>query len=407
MAGGLPVVCVFGAKGLKLLSEQKVPEFETNEFDCRYYDHDEQLQRILSEDRPNVIVTVGKGASSFPNLMRAPFDVRKKWIHFPDVSDPVRMGNATFYCYLHNALGRKKDKIPLVSVFTPAFKTGDKIGRPFRSLMEQQYVNWEWVIVDDSDDNGETFAMLCELADRDTRIRVYRHQHSGFIGATKHEACMLCRGDYLIELDHDDELTDIACGCVAHAFEQYPEAGFVYTDFAECFEGDRGQFRYPDGWGHGYGSYRTEVYKGTNYSVVNAPNINPKTIRHIVASPNHIRAWRKSFYVEVGGHSRDIHVADDYELMVRTFLNTRMVRVPAFCYIQFRNKEGNTHMVRNKEIQRLVRHFSQWYDKQIHERFLELGVDDFLYQEGEPSFWRSGKVGIPDVEPHCTLIARV
>jgi hypothetical protein len=35
---------------------------------------------------------------------------------------------------------------------------------------------------------------------------------------------------------------------------------------------------YPDGWGFGFGSYRTEVYDGRPYRVTNYPAVNAKTI---------------------------------------------------------------------------------------------------------------------------------
>ena len=38
--------------------------------------------------------------------------------------------------------------------------------------------------------------------------------------------------------------------------------------------------------------------------------------------------------------------------------------------------------MRNKEIQRLVRLFAWRYEQQIHERFEELGVDDFIWRDG-------------------------
>jgi len=291
-----------------------------------------------------------------------------------------------------------------VTVFTPAYKTGEKIRRPFESLRAQTYPDWEWVIVDDSDDDGETFDMLRELAAKDHRVRVYKPgEHSGVIGHVKRSACMLGRGKYLVELDHDDELTPNALRWIVEAFESDEEIGFVYTDFAEEFE-DGSPAIYGENWGFGYGSYRKETHGGQEYMVVNAPNINPKTIRHIVAAPNHTRCWRRSTYLEMGGHGDTIHVADDYEIMVRTFLCTRMCRVPHMCYIQYRNFDtGNTHRERNKEIQRLVRYFSQHYDKAIHDRFVELGVDDFVWKDGELSFGRLNAVPNPETEPHCTI----
>jgi glycosyltransferase involved in cell wall biosynthesis len=411
MSGNLPVVCVFGLQNVNLKSGVNVPRFETGDIDCRCYLTDDDFDAIIARDRPQAIASFGD-PTDYPNLMRSPFEIRKMWLNFPNTNDMAKAGAQIFHCFVQNAL-KVRDDFPLVTVFTPAYRTGAKIERPLNSLKAQTYRDWEWVIMDDSDDDGETFEMLSKMAADDFRIRVFReHRHSGVIGRVKRNACMLGRGKYLVELDHDDELADEALDRVQKAFKSDPEIGFVYTDFAELFEDGsavsygegKGEPPYSD-WGHGYGSYREEKHGGVTYKVVNAPNINAKTIRHIVAAPNHIRAWRSDVYRKVGGHKDLVHVADDYELMVRTFLETRMARVPHMCYLQYRNFDsGNTHRARNHEIQRLVRYFSQFYDGQIHERLLELGVEDFIWQEGQPSFVRMSSVKNPPEESHCTII---
>lgn len=396
----LPVVCIFGADKVDLKSAD-APKFETRDMDCRCYPDDGNLDEILARDRPSAIVSVGR-SELFPRLHAASFQFRKIWLHFGSVEEMLQKAHGVFMCFFMGVV-KERNEIPLVSVFTPTYRTGDRIMRPFLSLRAQTYRDWEWVVMDDSDDNGETFKMLSGLAEKDCRIRVYREsRHSGRIGTVKHNACSLARGKFLVELDHDDEMTPNALELVMRAFGAKPEAGFVYTDCAECFE-DGSPVTYPPGWGMGYGSYRDEVVGGVNYKVIVSPNINPKTIRHIVAAPNHIRAWRKELYDRIGGHRDMMHVADDYELMVRTFLETRMCRVPRLCYVQYRNAEGNAHNARMLEIQRLVRFVSMYYDVAIHKRLLELGVDDFVWKDGEVTFWRLLPTPKPAVELHCTI----
>lgn len=399
----LPVICVFGVKEISL-SSRLCPSFETNEMDVRCYLDDKYAFRVIAKDRPSAIVSFGD-VSRFVNLQRLPERLRRMWLHFNDLTNLDEKGEYVFNCFFQNAVF-PQCSADLVSVFTPAFRSGDKIDKPFHSLQSQTHTNWEWIIVDDSDDDGETFKRLSEMAEQDDRIHVYKESRpSGRIGTVKRTACGLARGKILVELDHDDELTPKALQWVVEAFAAHPEAGFVYTDFAECFE-DGNPWTYTPGWGMGYGSYREEVHGGVKFLVVNSPNINAKTIRHIVAAPNHIRAWRKTTYDQIGGHRDLLHVVDDYELLVRTFLATRMVRIPKMCYVQYRNMDGtgNTHQTRNKEIQRLVRHVSLNYENQIHQRFLDLGVDDFVWKDGEPpSFYRLCQVANPQVEPHCTI----
>jgi len=398
----LPVVCVFGVKEISLKSPD-APDFETRDLDCRCYPTDSDIFEVLSHDRPSAVISIGP-IQTFPNLSRMPFMIRKMWVHFENANNVKEIGEKAFYCFLHNAIS-DRDGPPLVSVFTPAFRSGKKIERPLRSLMGQSYTDFEWIIFDDSDDDGETFRMLSEMAKKDFRIKVFKESRpSGNIGYVKKMACGLARGKYLVELDHDDEMTRDALALVVEAFEAHPEAGFVYTDCAECAE-DGAPVTYGPGWGMGYGKYKEEVIGGIKYQVIVGPNINDRTIRHIVAAPNHIRAWRKSFYDSIGGHRDMLHVADDYELMARGFLQTRMVRIPRCLYIQYRNSDGNTSLgVRNREIQRLVRYISMTYDERIHKRLLDLGVEDSVWEPGVPSFYRLQQVPLPKVESHCTII---
>ena len=100
----------------------------------------------------------------------------------------------------------------------------------------------------------------------------------------------------------------------------------------------------------------------------------------------------------------ELHVADDYDMVVRTFLKTRMVRVPKLCYLQYINN-NTAQRLRNEDIQRHVRSIRSHYDRKIHGRLLELGCDDFIWDEkkGESDYTMPN----PKVEPHVTLIANV
>ena len=400
--GKLPVVCIFGRKDIELFTPI-VEEYEEKRLDCRCYPSDSSLEQVLIRDKPDVIVTIGN-RSCYPNLAKAPSEIQRRWLHYDTLPELTQLGISAYDRYLINMLVQgTADGKPLVTVFTAAYRTGDNIQRPFHALRDQTYANWEWVIVDDSDDGGKTFNLLRGIAQQDHRIQVFKPwEHSGVIGRVKNWACRLAKGDILIELDHDDELTDYALDNVVTGFAQFPEAGFVYTDCAEIYP-DRTSHSYRDGWAFGYGSYTDVEYHGRRYKSGSAGNINAKTIRHIVSTPNHIRAWRRSFYESIGGHNKELHVADDYEILVRTFLKTRMVRVPKLCYLQY---IGNTaQQERNRDIHRHVRSIRDHYDRMIHERLLELGCEDFAWDE--KSGCSDHHLPNPTVESHATLIADV
>ena len=103
--------------------------------------------------------------------------------------------------------------------------------------------------------------------------------------------------------------------------------------------------------------------------------------------PNHVRCWEKNFYHKIGGHNIELSVIDDMDLMSRTFLYGRMAKVDKVLYIQhedYANNENdrcNTTGKRFKEIQRINYYLQNKYDKLIHNRILELGFEDPIWDE--------------------------
>jgi len=364
---------------LQLGSKDKIfsnnnPQWEETEFDCSY------VFNYFKVNDYDVILTVGDSCEQFKEIYQLNYEVRKKWIHVQKVDDLT--GTLVMDCYVGNL--QRPNVQPLVSVFTPTYKTGDKLSRPFNSLRKQTYDNWEWVCFDDSPDN-KTFNQINELSKKEHRISLYKsNKNCGNIGEMKYRACALAKGDILVELDHDDELMSNALELIVDAFKKYPEAGFAYTDWAELFDNGIPAL-YGNGFAFGYGSYRKEIHNGYGeLNVCQSLNINPKTVRHLVGLPNHIRAWKRDLYNEIGGYSRNCIVADDYELLLRTFLHTKMIKIPKLGYIQYYQTKGikNTQDYRRREIQRHMNFILRKYDNEIHNRFEELGIEDWVWENG-------------------------
>lgn len=232
----------------------------------------------------------------------------------------------------------------MISVITPTYNTNPNVlARTWASLKKQTYTDWEWVIWDDSYPNKLEFDF------DDPRVMVHNNvDHSGSIGEVKHKAFMAAGGDILVELDHDDELTP---DCLQRIHEtMVGDVGFVYSDWCELLPSGEST-RYPQGWAFGYGS----DYWDGRYQVwaMRAPEINRATMSHIVSVPNHVRAWRADVYRKLGGHNPELMVADDYELLVRTCLKTKMVHIPEMLYVQHIDMRS-AQRERNTIIQEIV-----------------------------------------------------
>jgi glycosyltransferase involved in cell wall biosynthesis len=325
---------------------------------------------------PDAIVTVGGIEEQQVQLMCAPLDIRRRWVHFEEA--PKNLGEIAYNVAMNYILNTPT---PKVSLFTPAYNTPlDRLWRLYNSIKAQTSHEWEWVIVNDSPKNKRLSEELKMISTLDSRVRVFTFNKAsgGIIGDVKYKAASLCRGDLLAEVDHDDELMPKCVEYLIETSEARPESGFFYTDCVELNE-QRESMKYPEGFALGYGSYRKEGDWDVNVCV----GVNPKTIRHIVGVPNHIRAWRKEVYHAVGGHNRRLSIADDYELIVRTFLHTRFCHIEALGYIQYiyNNSTGqNTHDATRGDIQRRVRSIMLHYNHEISRRFYYLGFHDWAYK---------------------------
>ena len=292
---------------------------------------------------------------------------------------------------------------PTFSVFTPVFKTGDKILRTYKGLAEQTCVDWEWVIVDDSPPGDlSTWIILQGIAAKDFRVKPIKiHPVSGGnVGLVKHRAAILSTGKWLVELDHDDYLMKDCLKTCLEASDKFPDAGFMYSDCTEM--SDSGDFRDYDTErdGNYYGrrdnlfafSYAGHTWKnidGKEYLVHHYPSINPITIRFNTSMPNHVRVWRSDVYRKIGGHRQDLPVADDLELIIRTFLETRIIHIKRMLYIQH-FKLGSTVDLNSFDINRRARLIRDFYNLKIHRRIEELGFFDWEWdKEKEDSIHKS------------------
>ena len=223
----------------------------------------------------------------------------------------------------------------------------------------------------------------------------------GIVGEAKYLACCFSKGDILVELDHDDYLLPRALENVVKAFNKFPDAGFCYSECAEIDENYQSR-TYGDGFAFGYGHYIDREFGGKTYKSACAININPRTIRHIVGVPNHLRAWRRSTYFKVGGHNRRLSIADDYELIVRTFLDTMFVKIPDLHYLQFYH-DNNTQNKSRSDIQRRVRTISLHYNDRIKSRFEQLGKEDWCWNTTQVPWNAESKFGTEENFVNYTL----
>lgn len=240
-----------------------------------------------------------------------------------------------------------------LSIITPSHRA-DYLKDLYNSILDQTYENWEWILLL----NGKLRkGDLPQGINEDERVKIHVYDGDNTnVGFLKNEAFRLGTGEALLEVDHDDLITPDCLEEVANAFQD-PEIGFVFSDNAKLddnfipYNPEHGWTFYPFNW-MGKDLITMETFKADAGSM-----------SMIYYAPDHIRAWRRSIYLRVGGHNPELSILDDQELMLRTYMITKFKHIAKTLYI-YRIHGVNTWIERNEAIQTGTYNlFLEWQQK--------------------------------------------
>jgi GT2 family glycosyltransferase len=193
------------------------------------------------------------------------------------------------------------------SVLTPVYdpepghfaRCAGSVLRQSRSIPRDQF---EHVLVDDGSSDPAVHRLLGAFAH--TGARVVLRESNGGIVAASNNALAAATGEWVVLLDHDDELADGALARVAAAIDAEPGATVVYSD--------HDQIR-PDG------RHVDPVYK---------PDFSPERLRQ-TNWITHLVAIRRAALVGIDGFREGTDGAQDHDALLRLMESgARFVHVP-------------------------------------------------------------------------------
>ncbi len=115
-----------------------------------------------------------------------------------------------------------------ITVIIPAFNAAVFLAETVRSVLAQEYGNFELLIIDDGS-TDETGAIAAAFAEVDDRVRVIRQGNAG-VAAARNRGIAEARGVYLAFIDADDLWEPETLGLWHYTLEQVPESiGVVYA----------------------------------------------------------------------------------------------------------------------------------------------------------------------------------
>jgi len=120
---------------------------------------------------------------------------------------------------------------PSVSVVIPCYACERTVGAAVESLRQQDFANWEAILIDDGSSDG-TAAVLDRLAADDPRVRALRQPNAG-VAAARNTGLTLARGRHVLFLDSDDWLLPGGLDALVAAAELRAESGRTAMVFGD------------------------------------------------------------------------------------------------------------------------------------------------------------------------------
>lgn len=194
---------------------------------------------------------------------------------------------------------------PVFSILLPVYKTPLPLLRSaVQSVKEQIYPHWELCISDDFSNDPQLYAELKEVA-TDARVKLVMREINGHISANSNTALAMAQGDWVVLLDHDDQLSIDALYEVAKAINEQPATRLIYSD----------------------------EDKIDSNGLRSAPNFKPDFNLELLRAHNyvcHLTCARREDVRAVGGFTLGMEGAQDHDLVLKL---TERLKPGEICHI--------------------------------------------------------------------------
>jgi len=203
---------------------------------------------------------------------------------------------------------------PLVSVIIPVYNGLEYLERALVSVLEQEGVAVEVVLIDSSTDKS------CAMVSRftDARVRCYFQEPRG-VSAARNLGIQHAQGEYIAFQDADDEWLPGKLMMQVTALQRYPDAGLVFTDTMMFRDGEviqeamnRDMLR---DWCRSHSSDLPGCYYGGLYEQL--------LVRDCMNTSSVL--VRRKVLEESGTFDENFKVGEDYDLWLRIAKNHPMI----------------------------------------------------------------------------------
>ena len=193
-----------------------------------------------------------------------------------------------------------------VSIILPTYNRGKIINKSILSVLEQSYINWELIVVDDgSVDDTEKIINNFE----DSRIKYFKTKSNNGVSKARNIGIKMAKYNYIAFQDSDDQWKKDKLQKQVDYLESHPEYGMVYSKFKRYYQNGV-KCVVPD---KQIGEREGDLF-GT------------LLINNVVGTPTIM--VRKTVLDEVGYFDENITALEDWELVLRISEKSRIGYIP-------------------------------------------------------------------------------
>ncbi len=213
-----------------------------------------------------------------------------------------------------------------ISILTPVYRPDPaRFDACIASVVGQVNTDWQWCITDDGSGEEWIVERLNALSSSDPRVDVFHRSENGGIVQASADSLARATAEWVVLLDHDDELVWDALDCLVRVIDSTEDADFIYSDEALVDE------------------------SGAIIDTFEKPAWSPSRLRSQMYT-GHLAAYRTSVVRLVGGFREGFDGAQDYDLALRVSeVARRVIHIPKPLY---RWVAGEASVVNNPDAKR-------------------------------------------------------
>jgi glycosyltransferase involved in cell wall biosynthesis len=243
------------------------------------------------------------------------------------------------------------DKKPLVSILSSVYNEHLYIEQTIRSVLNQTYAHWEWIILDDGSTDG-TEEILRGIKDK--RVKCVFQENIGYLAKNLNKALKISCGSIIAPLDGDDYWPENKLEVQVKSFEDRD----VVLSYGECF------LINPEG--------KTIAHIGLpeDSSIANNNPAGSALKRLLVDIDcficNTTVMYRRSILLDAGGFVEENGLSPDFPTWVKLSLAGRFSAIPA-CLGYYRKHMKSTTFNTNQKyyFENLVNFLREFYQQNV------------------------------------------